>query len=120
MTVKTENEIGELDERMLALVYGLLEEDEAAALREVFGNEVPVTAIKSYVGNLSAACGAVEAVASLLALEHQRIPPTLNFQTPDPACPVRIVSGDPLASQHTTAVLLNGTTAGQAAALVLA
>jgi 3-oxoacyl-[acyl-carrier-protein] synthase II len=92
---------------------------EASVLREVFG-EVPVTAPKSYFGNLGAASGAVEAIASLVALEHDMVPPTLNYVTPDPACPVHVVSGEPMATTRKTAMLINLTTAGQAAAVVLA
>lgn len=96
-----------------------LDRVEAAVLREMFG-ETPVMAPKSYFGNLAAASGAVEAVACLLALEHGLVPPTLNYATPDPACPVNVVHGEPLASKRSTAVIENFCAAGQAAAVVLA
>jgi 3-oxoacyl-[acyl-carrier-protein] synthase II len=92
---------------------------EAAALSEVFG-DVPVTAPKSFFGNLGAASGAVEAIASLLALEHGLVPPTLNYRTPDPACHVNVVRDAPCEATHRTAMLVNITSAGQAAAVVLA
>ena len=92
---------------------------EACVLRDVFG-DVPVTAPKSFFGNLGAASGAVEAVASLLALQNGLVPPTLNYATPDPACPVHVVREEPLACARHTAMLVNLTTAGQAAAVVLA
>src|SRR6201985_2546719 len=53
----------------------------------VFGErakQIPVTSNKSMVGHTISAAGAVEAVFSLLTLEHQRIPPTINYDTPDP------------------------------------
>jgi 3-oxoacyl-[acyl-carrier-protein] synthase II len=58
---------------------------------------VPVTAAKSYFGNLGAASGLIELVASVLALRHKRLFPVLNYQTPDPACDVNVVraAGDP-------------------------
>lgn len=92
---------------------------EASVLRDFFG-DVPVTAPKSFFGNLGAASGAVEAVVSLLALQNGLVPATLNFATPDPACPVCVVHGEPLSSARPTAMLVNLTPAGQATAVVLA
>ena len=46
---------------------------------------------KSMVGHTLSAAGAVEAVFSLLTLQHQRIPPTINYQVPDPAIPMDVV-----------------------------
>ena len=54
----------------------------------VFGEhlpKIPVSSNKSMVGHTISAAGAVEAVFSLLTLEHQRIPPTINYEIPDPA-----------------------------------
>ena len=73
---------------------------EAAAIHETLG-DVPVTAHKSLFGNLGAGCGAVELVGSVLALQHAEVPPTLNYQTPDPRCPVNVVHGDPLTPDKT-------------------
>jgi 3-oxoacyl-[acyl-carrier-protein] synthase II len=74
--------------------------DEARAISEVFGKpsqQPPVTAAKSYFGNLGAGSGAVELISSVLALSHGRLFPVLNYETPDPACPVAALktSGDP-------------------------
>jgi 3-oxoacyl-[acyl-carrier-protein] synthase II len=67
---------------------------EATAIVDVFGGRsVPVTAGKSYFGNLGAASGVVEAIASVLALVNNRLFPILNYETPDPACPVHAVRG---------------------------
>src|SRR5437773_2884707 len=52
----------------------------------VFGEhlpKIPVSSNKSMVGHTISAAGAVEAVFSLLTLEHQRIPPTINYEIPD-------------------------------------
>jgi 3-oxoacyl-[acyl-carrier-protein] synthase II len=92
---------------------------EAAAIRQAF-ESVPVTAFKSYFGNLGAAAGAMEMAASVLALEHGLVPPTLNYHHGDPACPLHIVQGEPLRGAAPAAMLINQTTRGQAAAVVLA
>jgi 3-oxoacyl-[acyl-carrier-protein] synthase II len=91
---------------------------EAGAIRRTLG-DTPVTAPKSYFGNLGAGSGAVELAASLLALAEERIPPTLNYETPDPKCPVHVVHGGPLKSEKPTAMVLNQSTAGQAVAMLL-
>ena len=63
---------------------------EARAIRETLGN-VPVTAPKSFFGNLGHGSGTVELAVSLVALAEGVIPPTLNYETPDPECPVNVV-----------------------------
>lgn len=66
---------------------------EARGLAEVIGENntrVPVFAPKSYMGNLGAASDAMELAASLLALRHGELPATLNYEEPDPACPVAV------------------------------
>lgn len=92
--------------------------DEAAAIHQVLG-DVPVTAPKSYFGHLGAGSGAVELVASVLALQHGQVPPTLNYERADPACPVRVVQGAPLAGCPAAAIVVNRSPMGQAAALAL-
>ena len=92
---------------------------EAQAIRDRLG-DVPVTALKSYFGDLGAGTGAVEAVGSVLALEQGRIPATLNYENPDEACPVNVVHGKPQPMKYPTALLLNQSTSGQAVALVIA
>ena len=69
--------------------------EEAAAIHAVFGRRakpVPVVAAKSHFGNLGAGSGMVELVASVLALGHGHLFPVLNYQTPDPECPVAAVT----------------------------
>jgi 3-oxoacyl-[acyl-carrier-protein] synthase II len=91
---------------------------EAQAIHRVLPG-VPVTAPKSYFGNLGAAGGAVEMLASVLGLVEGRVPPTLNYERPDPRCPVPVVHGPPLEGSPGTAVLVNSTPIGQAAVVVL-
>lgn len=67
---------------------------ESAAIREVFGTHADrllVSSTKSMHGHTLGAAGAIEAVATLLALEHQKAPPTANFTEPDPACALDVV-----------------------------
>jgi 3-oxoacyl-[acyl-carrier-protein] synthase II len=62
---------------------------ETLALKKVFGEyayELPISSTKSMTGHLLGAAGSVEAGFSVLALQHQVIPPTANYQTPDPDC----------------------------------
>jgi 3-oxoacyl-[acyl-carrier-protein] synthase II len=70
---------------------------EAQGIHDCLGNEsVPVTAAKSFFGNLGAGSAAIEIVASCLAMEHQRLFPVLNCETPDPECPVQVAKEDAL------------------------
>ena len=91
---------------------------EARAIRETLG-DVPVTAPKSYFGNLGQGSGMVELVVSLLAMSKGVVPPTLNYETPDPECPVNVVTELQPAKQPTF-VKLNHNSTGQAAAVVIA
>jgi len=64
---------------------------EARAIREVFGEQnVPVSSIKPMVGHTLGASGAVEAVATVLALKEGFIPPNINYVEPDPECGLHI------------------------------
>jgi 3-oxoacyl-[acyl-carrier-protein] synthase II len=93
--------------------------DEARAVQAVFGSgaaEVPVTALKSYFGNLGAGGGVVELIASVLALREQQLPPVLNYHTPDPACALRVAADRGTASGQSF-LNLSVTPQGQAAVL---
>jgi 3-oxoacyl-[acyl-carrier-protein] synthase II len=92
---------------------------EARAIRDTLG-DVPVTAPKSFFGNLSGGAGSVEMVASLLGLEAGLVPPTLNYERPDPECPVNVVHGRPLEGTRPTALLLNHAQTGSSVAVVVA
>jgi 3-oxoacyl-[acyl-carrier-protein] synthase II len=100
---------------------GMTVEDavEAQAIRDALG-DVPVTAPKSYFGLLGSGGGAVELAASVLGLAEDVIPPTLNYQRPDPACPVNVIHGGPLTGAKGVCVKLSQSPFGQAAALVVA
>lgn len=91
---------------------------EAQAIRDTLG-DVPVTAPKSWMGNSGAAAGAVELAVSLLGLQHGVIPPTLNYETPDPNCPVNVTTQFTPARSPVVLALSHKTT-GQAVSLLLA
>jgi 3-oxoacyl-[acyl-carrier-protein] synthase II len=92
---------------------------EARAIRDVLG-DVPVTAPKSFFGTLGAGSGAVEMAASVLAVSTGLVPPTLNYEFPDPECPVNVVHGGPLQTDKNVALVLNRSSTGQAAAVAIA
>ncbi|HEX5273278.1 MAG TPA: beta-ketoacyl-[acyl-carrier-protein] synthase family protein [Gemmataceae bacterium] len=95
---------------------------EARGLQEVFGNlsrPVPVFAAKSYLGNLGAGGGTSELAASVVALQYGAMPATLNFEEPDPACPVHVAAGELRALARPYVLKVNFTPMGQCAAVVL-
>jgi 3-oxoacyl-[acyl-carrier-protein] synthase II len=96
--------------------------DEARAIRDVFGSladKVPVTALKSYFGNLGAGSGMVELVASVMALGEGRLPRVLNYETPDPNCPLNVAKSDSTPAGRSF-LNLTVTPQGQAAVLLVA
>ncbi len=67
----------------------LNDKNETIAIKEVFGEHaarLSVSSTKSMTGHLLGASGGIEAIASLLAMNHGVIPPTINYETPDPEC----------------------------------
>jgi 3-oxoacyl-[acyl-carrier-protein] synthase II len=67
---------------------------EYVGVAAVFGERVkavPISSNKSMIGHTLSAAGAVEAIFTLLTLEHQRVPPTINYRVPDPAIPLDVV-----------------------------
>jgi len=92
--------------------------EEAVAIHEVFGEtQVPVVAAKSYTGNVGAASGMIEAASSLLAINENQLFGTLNYETPDPDCPVAISSHP--AEPGDSFLNLSITPQGQASAVVI-
>jgi len=98
----------------------LKEEDqvEAEAIHGLLDN-VPVIAPKSYFGNIGAGGGAIEMAVSLLAFQEGLLPVSLNYENPDPACPVNVVHKEPRQVEKKGALLLNQGRDGQAVAAIL-
>ncbi len=95
---------------------------EARALREVLGTRadtIPVVAAKSYFGNLGAASGVIELIASVMALRHDRLFKTLNFESPDADYPLAVTTTGDLPSGQSF-LKLSVTPQAQAAAVVIA
>ncbi len=62
---------------------------ETLAIKKVFGDgayQVPISSSKSMLGHLIAAAGAVELIISIMVLRNGVLPPTINYETPDPEC----------------------------------
>ncbi len=67
----------------------LNDKTETMIIKKVFGErayKIPISATKSMIGHLIGAAGSVELIATLLAMEHDLIPPTINYEHPDPEC----------------------------------
>jgi 3-oxoacyl-[acyl-carrier-protein] synthase II len=111
----TPNDVGHVNAHGLSTE--LDDRIEAEAIRKTLG-DVPVTAPKSFVGNTGAGSGAVELGISLIGLQHGHVPPTLNYDTPDPKCPVNVVT-ELCPPRTPMALILNHRTTGQAVALLV-
>jgi 3-oxoacyl-[acyl-carrier-protein] synthase II len=95
---------------------------EYLGISSVFGEratQIPVSSNKSMVGHTLSAAGAVEAIFSLLTLEHQRIPPTINYEIPDPAIPFDVVPNKARDARVTTVMSNSFGFGGQNASLIL-
>src|SRR5438105_4924733 len=95
---------------------------ETAAVKRVFGEKarrLPLSSIKSMVGHLIGAAGAVEAVALALTLRDGALPPTINHTQPDPGCDLDYVPNTAREVEVTTGVSTSFGFGGQNAALVM-
>lgn len=67
---------------------------ETAAIKDAFGDDaytVPISSTKSMIGHLFGAAGAISCIVSALAIRDNVVPPTINLDTPDPACDLDFV-----------------------------
>ncbi len=95
---------------------------EYLGVSTVFGERmksVPISSNKSMIGHTLSAAGAVEAVFSLLTLQHQRIPPTINYNMPDPAIPLDVVPNKARDARVTHAISNSFGFGGQNVSLVM-
>jgi 3-oxoacyl-(acyl-carrier-protein) synthase len=88
---------------------------ETKAIRDVFGehaDSLMVSSTKSMHGHMMGAAGAVEAAIATLACHHGVVPPTINYETPDPTCDLDIVPNEariaPVRAAMSTSVGLGG------------
>ena len=80
---------------------------ETLAIKTALGahaHRVPVSSTKSMTGHLIGAGGAVEAIATIQALRHQLLPPTINYETPDPACDLSYVPNQAVQASVSAAI----------------
>ena len=95
---------------------------ESRAYHRALGDcvlDIPVTALKSYIGHSDAGAGAVELAATVLALKHGEVPATLNYEVPDPRCRLNVVHEGPATVSMRTALSVNRTALGQSASVIL-
>ncbi len=80
---------------------------ETLAIKRVFGahaHRLAVSSTKSMIGHLLGAAGGVEAIATVLALHHGILPPTINYETPDPECDLDYIPNTSRKSQVEVAI----------------
>ena len=95
---------------------------ETYAIKKVFGEEaynIPVTSTKSVTGHAMGGAGAIEAIFCVRALQEGIIPPTWNYETPDPDCDLDYVPNAPRRAELKTAMSNSFGLGGQNACLVL-
>ena len=82
--------------------------NETAAIKSSLGHRassIPVSSTKSMTGHLLGGSGGIEAVACVLALQHNAVPPTINYSNPDPDCDLDVVPNT--AREHTLGTVLS-------------
>ncbi len=83
------------------------DKSESAAIKNVFGEhsyKLHVSSTKSMTGHLLGAAGAMEAIATILAIKNSMLPPTINYEFPDPECDLNYVPNKPIAKNVNAAI----------------
>ncbi len=83
------------------------DENETAAVKTVFGDnayKVAISSIKSMTGHLLGAAGAIELIASVKSINHDIVPPTINYSTPDPLCDLNYTPNEAMERNVSTAI----------------
>jgi 3-oxoacyl-[acyl-carrier-protein] synthase II len=96
---------------------------ETVAIKKVFGDAaytIPITANKSMLGHPIAGAGAIELVISVLTINHNMIPPTVNYEVPDPDCDLDYVPNEARACEVKTVLSNSFAFGGQNASLLVA
>lgn len=81
--------------------------NESLAIKTVFGDhahKLAVSSTKSMTGHLLGAAGAVEGITAVLAIKNSMVPPTINYETPDPDCDLNYTPNKPIAKEIKAAV----------------
>lgn len=97
------------------------DKNETLAIKNVFGKRaysIPVHSIKSMIGHLLGAAGAIEAIASLLTIRDGLIPPTINYEEKDPECDLSYVVNKAMKKEVKTVLSENSGFGGHNTALV--
>lgn len=95
---------------------------ETLACKQALGQDAydsPVSSIKSMMGHLIAAAGSVEAITCLLAINRNALPPTINYETPDPACDLDYIPNQPRETDVKTCLSNSFGFGGQNISLIL-
>lgn len=114
-------DIGYINAHGTATLAGDIEETNA--IKQVFGahaRSIPVSSTKSMHGHLMGATGAIEFMASVLALQQQAIPPTINLHQPDPECDLDYVPNQGRRNVRLDAVMSNSFAFGGTNAVLIA
>ena len=80
---------------MADLLPFTLTEAQRRVIKQVFGDNaynIPVSSTKSMTGHALGAAGGIEAVFSVLAIKEGKLPPTINYEVPDPDCDLDYIS----------------------------
>lgn len=95
---------------------------EYNCLRQIFGDRlqnIPAYSMKGQVGHMIGSCTAVEMLGVVYSLKHQTVLPTVNFETPHPQAPFRIIQGEALHTPIRYILKLNSAFGGHNTALII-
>jgi 3-oxoacyl-(acyl-carrier-protein) synthase len=101
--------------------HRIIDANESRAMQLLYGDrltDIPVSSIKGAIGTALGASGAIQAASTALSLQNGLLPPTVNWQTPDPACPLNL-SGQQRRILVNTAVVNSHGLSGSNTALIL-
>lgn len=113
------SEVGYINAHATATPVG--DASESKGIHKVFGSQPPpVSSTKSMTGHLLGAAGATEAAVAILALSNQILPPTINYEHPDPKCDLDVVPNHPRHAKMEVAMSNSFGFGGQNASIIFA